>query len=110
MVPPVEISPEALERVKERLAQCAGGSLRLGIRGGGCSGFSYVLQFDDGEPTARDVSWELDGTRVIVDRKSLLYLSGSRLAWKKTLMSTGFEFENPHEASRCGCGHSFNVK
>lgn len=110
MAAPIEISPEALEEVKKRIVQRAGGSLRLGIRGGGCSGFSYVLQFDDDEPGDRDVSWEQDGARFIIDRKSLLYLSGSRLGWKKTLMFTGFEFENPHEASKCGCGHSFNVK
>lgn len=112
MVAPVEISPEALERVKEQRARRPGasGSLRLGVRGGGCSGFSYVMQFDDGPLRPGDVSWELDGVTFIVDRKSLLYLSGSRLGWKKTLMSTGFEFENPHEVSRCGCGHSFNAK
>ncbi len=112
MVPPVEISPEALEKVKEQRAKrtVPGGALRLGLKGGGCSGFSYVIQFDDNPPGPKDLSWQLDDVTFIVDKKSALYLTGSRLGWKKTLMATGFEFENPKEASKCGCGHSFNVK
>lgn len=112
MVAPVEISPEALEEVKHRLAKNAftPQALRLGIRGGGCSGFSYVIEFEYEGTREGDAEWQLDGVTFRVDKKSQLYLSGSRLGWKKTLMFTGFEFENPHEASKCGCGHSFNVK
>jgi len=108
----VEISPEALEAVKEQLAKrpVPGGALRIGVKGGGCSGFSYVIQFEDDEPSQRDQAWELDGVKFIIDKKSLVYLEGSRLTWKKTLMKSGFEFENPHEQSKCGCGHSFVAK
>jgi iron-sulfur cluster assembly protein len=89
-------------------------SLRVGIRGGGCSGFSYVIEFHDGAPQARDIVYDLkatDGTavRVLVDKKSLLYLNGSTLDWEKTLMRQGFKFLNPNEKSNCGCGTSFTV-
>ena len=89
-------------------------SLRLGIRGGGCSGFSYVIEFHDGTPHGRDRVFEYtasDGTpvRVVIDPKSLLYLSGTELEWEQTLMQQGFKFLNPHEKTSCGCGHSFTV-
>lgn len=109
MVSPILILPDALEQVKKRLDERGGGSLRLGVHGGGCSGFSYVLQFDDEPPRQNDVSWCVGGATFVVDKKSLLYLTGSRLAWRNTLMRTGFEFENSKESSRCGCGHSFGV-
>ena len=89
-------------------------ALRVGIRGGGCSGFSYVIEFHDGPPNARDVVYDLTSTsggavRVVVDKKSLLYLNGSTLEWEKTLMRQGFKFINPNEKDKCGCGESFNV-
>jgi iron-sulfur cluster assembly protein len=89
-------------------------SLRVGIRGGGCSGFSYVIEFHDGAPNARDVVYDrvaADGTpvRIVVDKKSLIYLNGSTLEWEKTLMRQGFKFVNPNEKSNCGCGTSFTV-
>ena len=89
-------------------------SLRVGIRGGGCSGFSYVIEFHDGAPNARDVVYDRTTTsgtpvRIVVDKKSLLYLNGSTLEWEKTLMRQGFKFVNPNEKSNCGCGTSFTV-
>ncbi len=84
-------------------------SLRVGIRGGGCSGFSYVIEFHDGEPHARDRVIELEGVRVVIDPKSLVYLAGAELHWEKTLMRQGFKFVNPNEKTNCGCGHSFTV-
>ena len=89
-------------------------SLRLGIRGGGCSGFSYVIEFHDGPPRARDRVFEhvaSDGTpvRVVVDPKSLIYLNGTVLEWEQTLMRQGFKFVNPNEKAGCGCGTSFSV-
>lgn len=85
-------------------------AVRLGIKGGGCSGFSYVIQFDDGAPKARDYAYEVNGVRFVIDKKSLIYLSGSTFDFEKTLMFQGFKFKNPNEASSCGCGHSFTVK
>lgn len=89
-------------------------ALRVGIRGGGCSGFSYVIEFHDGAPHARDTVYDLtatDGTsvRVVVDKKSLIYLNGATLEWEKTLMRQGFKFLNPNETASCGCGTSFTV-
>ena len=89
-------------------------SLRLGIRGGGCSGFTYVIEFHDGAPHARDRVFDhvaSDGTkvRVLVDPKSLVYLNGTTLEWEQTLMRQGFKFANPNEKSGCGCGTSFGV-
>ncbi len=85
-------------------------AIRLGIKGGGCSGFSYVIQFEDGEPRARDYGYEVDGVRFVIDKKSFVYLAGSVFDYEKTLMFQGFKFRNPNEASSCGCGHSFTVK
>lgn len=111
MNPPVEISPEALEAFRAQLGKTTGvKAVRLGLKGGGCSGFSYVIEFDYNDVRTGDNEWQLDDVTFRVDKKSTLYLAGSRLGWKKTLMATGFEFENPQEASKCGCGHSFNVK
>lgn len=84
--------------------------LRLGIKGGGCSGFSYVIMFEDSAPRERDVVFEQHGIKIIVDKKSLGYLNGATLEWEKTLIRQGFKFINPNEKSSCGCGHSFTVK
>ena len=89
-------------------------SLRVGIRGGGCSGFSYVIEFHDGAPHARDRIFDCiaeDGAkvRVVCDPKSLIYLNGTELDWEQTLMFQGFKFRNPQEKTSCGCGHSFTV-
>lgn len=85
-------------------------AIRLGIKGGGCSGFSYVIQFEDGEPKARDYAYEVNGVRFVLDKKSFVYLAGSVFDYEKTLMFQGFKFKNPNEATSCGCGHSFTVK
>lgn len=85
-------------------------AVRLGVKGGGCSGFSYVIQFEDAAPKDRDYAYEVDGVRFVVDKKSFVYLAGSVFDYEKTLMFQGFKFKNPHEASSCGCGHSFTVK
>jgi iron-sulfur cluster assembly protein len=83
--------------------------LRLGVKGGGCSGFSYVMIFEDNPPRDRDVMFEEHGVKVVVDKKSIVYLNGATLDWEKTLMKQGFKFVNPNEKSSCGCGHSFTV-
>ena len=85
-------------------------AIRLGIKGGGCSGFSYVIEFSDDPPRDRDRVLEVDGVRFFVDKKSMIYLMGSVLDYERTLMFQGFKFKNPQEASRCGCGHSFTVR
>src|SRR5579863_6021907 len=114
--PGITVTPRAVEAIARQMKKrgTAEASLRLGIRGGGCSGFSYVIEFHDGAPQVRDRVFEYtaaDGThvRVVVDPKSLLYLGGTELEWEQTLMQQGFKFKNPNEKAGCGCGHSFSV-
>ena len=106
------ISDAAMEYAKRRLAQrgTPDAAIRLGVLGGGCSGFSYVIEFADDPPRDRDLVFETGGVRFYVDKKSIVYLAGSVLDFEKTLVFQGFKFKNPQEASRCGCGHSFQVK
>jgi iron-sulfur cluster assembly protein len=108
----VSLSPKAVEMAKAKLEKrgTPDAALRLGVRGGGCSGFNYVIEFSDDPPRDRDVVFVQDGLRVYVDKKSLIYLAGTVLDWEKTLMQQGFKFRNPKEAASCGCGHSFTVK
>lgn len=107
----VFVSATAAEQIKKQLTKrgTPEAYLRLGIRGGGCSGFSYVLQFEDNPPKAKDILFEVEGVRVIVDSKSILYLNGTTLDWESNLINKGFKFCNPNEKSSCGCGHSFTV-
>jgi iron-sulfur cluster assembly protein len=83
-------------------------SLRVGVKGGGCSGFSYTLGFDDlvGEV---DQITEVDGIRIVCDPKSFLYLNGTELDFEESLMGRGFKFGNPNASKSCGCGESFSV-
>jgi iron-sulfur cluster assembly protein len=106
------IAPAAAVFARQKLAQrgTPNAAVRLGIKGGGCSGFSYVIQYDDEPPRERDTVYEVDGIKFYVDKKSLVYLAGSLLDYEKTLMFQGFKFRNPNEATSCGCGHSFTVK
>lgn len=112
----ISVSPRAVEAIKKQIQRrnVPDTSLRVGIRGGGCSGFSYVIEFHDGPPRARDQVYDYvaeDGTsvRVVVDPKSLVYLNGSVLEWESKVLQQGFKFVNPQEAASCGCGHSFQV-
>jgi iron-sulfur cluster assembly protein len=81
--------------------------LRVGVKGGGCSGLSYVMDFDDTKEELDDV-FEVDGgLKVLVDRKSLLYLYGTTLTYSDGLNGKGFQWENPNASRTCGCGESF---
>ena len=83
-------------------------ALRVGVRGGGCSGFSYTLGFDDQIGEVDQVN-EVEGVRVVCDPKSFLYLSGTQIDFEDTLMGRGFKFGNPNAEKSCGCGESFSV-
>ena len=84
--------------------------LRLGVGGGGCSGLSYTLNLDDtAGVTDFDKVLEVKGVKVIVDQKSLLYLSGMVLDYEGNLMGGGFKFNNPNAKRSCGCGSSFST-
>jgi|SRR5210317_924899 iron-sulfur cluster assembly protein len=82
--------------------------LRVGVKGGGCSGLSYDLSFDDVEQDG-DTFFESDGIKVRIDKKSLLYLFGTELKYSTGLNGKGFEFVNPNATRTCGCGESFSL-
>ena len=82
--------------------------LRVGVKGGGCSGLSYVLGFDS-EQQKGDVVFQLHGIAVYVDPKSLFYLSGTQLDFQDGLNGKGFVFNNPQAKRTCGCGSSFSA-
>lgn len=85
-----------------------GTALRVGVKGGGCSGFSYTLGFDDTFSEVDQIS-EVAGVRVVCDPKSFLYLNGTEIDFEDNLMGRGFKFGNPNAAKSCGCGESFSV-
>jgi len=107
---PLNMTPFAITKVKEIMAQQnpAPAGLRLGVVGGGCSGFSYSMSFENGAGMM-DKTFEFDGLKVFVDATSLMYLSGCVVDYVETLEGAGFKFENPNVKSTCGCGSSFNV-
>ena len=82
--------------------------LRMGVKGGGCSGMSYVLEFDS-EKGPHDKEFEIDGVKVVVDKKSYLYLNGTTLDYVTQGLTGGFTFVNPQAKSSCGCGTSFSA-
>ncbi|MFA6440665.1 MAG: iron-sulfur cluster assembly accessory protein, partial [Bacteriovoracaceae bacterium] len=82
--------------------------LRLGVKGGGCSGLSYILAFDD-VVKEKDIILEKQGVKILVDQKSMFYLSGTTLDFSDGLNGRGFVFNNPQAAKTCGCGSSFGV-
>ena len=105
----VLLTDRAAARIKEVLAaeNREGQGLRVKVVGGGCSGLQYKVDFD--QPKTTDKIFEKDGAKVLVDMKSLLYLSGTELDYKDELMQSGFVFQNPNVKKACGCGQSFMV-
>lgn len=105
----VTMTPKAVAKVKELMEQQdpKPTAVRLGVRGGGCSGFQYAMVFDDGEKTENDEELDYDGLKVRVDNMSAMYLEGCEVDYLETLEAAGFKFNNPHVKSTCGCGQSF---
>ena len=110
--PRITLTPEAAEFVRKRLEKEGrpGAALRVGVRGGGCNGLTYVLDYTTDPPRARDLVYDFYGTRVLVDKRSIEYIDGSSIVYENTLMFQGLKFKNPLEASTCGCGETFSVK
>ncbi len=107
----LNITPRAIEEVKKIKSENAipdTHALRLGVKGGGCSGLSYVLAFDDGVREG-DAQFQYGDVSVKVDPKSLFYLSGTTLDFSDGLNGRGFVFNNPNASRTCGCGSSFGV-
>jgi len=83
--------------------------LRIGVAGGGCSGFNYTLSFDNAFNEQADSKFDQHGVAVVVDKKSALYLDGTTVDWYDGLEKRGFTFENPNAVKTCGCGSSFQA-
>jgi iron-sulfur cluster assembly protein len=83
--------------------------LRVGVKGGGCSGLSYVMDFDDKTDETDEVVMVDGGLKVVIDRKSVLYLFGTQLNYSDGLNGKGFQWENPNASRTCGCGESFSL-
>ena len=107
---PLNFTESAITKVKEIMAQQnpVPAGLRVGVVGGGCSGFSYSMSFENGAGMM-DKTFDFDGMKVYVDATSLMYLKGVSVDYVETLEGAGFKFENPNVKSTCGCGSSFSV-
>jgi iron-sulfur cluster assembly protein len=81
-------------------------AIRVGIRGGGCTGFSYLFEWDDKEPRPTDKVFEQHGVKLVVDPKSYIYFQGTELDFVSSMMGHGFKFNNPNVKGTCGCGES----
>lgn len=107
---PVTLTPTAISEIK-RLMQAPGfdasQQLRVGVKGGGCSGMTYVLGFD--QPSEKDSFFEIDGIPCVMDKAHGIYLMGMEVDWQDGLNSRGFTFKNPNATNTCGCGTSFSV-
>ncbi len=104
----ISLSENAAQKIKALTADKPPSvGLRVKVVGGGCSGLQYRMEID--EAKERDRVFELEGARLIVDKKSFLYLNGSELDYAEELMSAGFRLVNPNVKRTCGCGESFTV-
>jgi len=106
----LELTPTAIAKVKEIMAQQdpQPRGLRVAVIGGGCSGFSYQMNFES-QVSPIDKTFDFDGLKVFVDQASLMYLKGATIDYVETLQGSGFKFDNPNVRTTCGCGSSFSV-
>ena len=108
--PPLVLTPQAIAKVREIMAtqDPLPAGLRIGVVGGGCSGFQYSMAFEN-QPGMMDKVFNFDDLKVFVDATSLMYLNGCTVDYMETLEAAGFKFDNPQVKSTCGCGSSFQV-
>jgi len=107
----IQISEGAARKIRTLMAKQGidEGGLRVGVKGGGCSGLSYTFGWEKEARTGDQVFEGPDGAKIYVDRKSLLFLSGTVLDYDTNMISKGFVFNNPNAKSTCGCGSSFGA-
>jgi iron-sulfur cluster assembly protein len=107
---PVAFTNNAIQEIKRLMteeAENSGKKLRVGVKGGGCSGMTYVLQFDNEQPG--DMEFDIAGIPCIINAAHEMYLYGMTVEWEGGLNSRGFTFQNPNASKTCGCGTSFAV-
>lgn len=103
----ISLTPGAIKEIKRLLAEAPVDkkSLRLGVKGGGCAGFTYTFEFD--LPAPNDQIYEIDGIKIVVDPAHELYLAGTEVDFQQGLNARGFIYKNPNASKTCGCGESF---
>jgi iron-sulfur cluster assembly protein len=110
---PISLSETAAREIKTIIAQqelpAEATKLRVGVKGGGCSGFSYMLDLTEETKSDMDEEMESNGIKILCDMKSYLYLNGTEIDFKDEVMGRGFVFKNPNATSSCGCGSSFTA-
>jgi iron-sulfur cluster assembly protein len=102
-----ERAARQISRIRDESGVAEDKVLRIGVKGGGCSGLSYILDFDD--PQEMDIKMSVSGVELIIDKRHALYLDGTILDFKDGLDARGFVFENPKASDTCGCGSSFST-
>ena len=109
----IELTESAAKEIKDIIKQQGlpenQTRLRVGVKGGGCSGFSYLLDLVEEQPGENDEQMDSHGVQILVDNKSYLYLNGTQIDFKDEVMGRGFVFKNPNATSSCGCGSSFSA-
>ncbi len=104
----ITIEPTAAAKAKQLLAKMGKPNLRVRVLSGGCSGLEYKIEPADA-PTEQDLAFEGDGFKILVERRSVIYVAGSVLTYESSMMSSRFVLNNPNAASTCSCGESFSV-
>lgn len=105
-----DLSTSALNKVKDIIdMDSLKPNLRVGVKGSGCNGLSYHIEFTDQEPKEKDLIFNISELIILIDKKSIIYLNGAILDYENSLLNQRFVFRNPNEKSTCGCSMSFNV-
>lgn len=110
--PRIQVTADAVAYARRKRTEIGkpNAALRIGVKGGGCAGLTYVTDLTEEPPRERDLVYEFFGLPVYVDNRSIKFLDGSVLRYEQTLMYQGFKFDNPQQESSCGCGLTFSVK
>ena len=106
----ISLSDQAANRIKEIMSSAENGSIgvRVGVKSGGCAGMSYIMEYTK-EINPNDEVIEDKGVKVFIDPAAVMFLVGAEMDWSESKFSSGFDFKNPNEVARCGCGESFSV-
>lgn len=107
----ITLTGKAVKQIKQIIADMNNTQeyLRIGVKGGGCSGYQYSLALDEKYDEKKDTLIEQDGVKIVVDKRSALYLGGASVDFHDEVMKKGFVFSNPNATGKCGCGSSFSM-